>query len=85
MIFENWLERHFPDRKEKILNRIGAWQGGASDNCTPVERMRGSGEAAAQVRALHHATCRRLGLATRPPELSTAAYRRALPGQGELF
>jgi DNA repair photolyase len=84
-IFERWLDRHFPDRKEKILNRIRASQGGSLNNTTPGERMRGSGEAAGQLRALHHATCRRLGLATRPPELSTAAFRRVQPGQGELF
>jgi DNA repair photolyase len=84
-IFESWLERHFPDRKDKILNRICASHGGALNSSKPGERMRGSGEAAGQLRALHHATCRRLGLATRPPELSTTAFRRVLPGQGELF
>ena len=84
-IFENWLGRHFPDRKEKILNRIRASHGGALNESTPGQRMRGSGEAAGQLRALHHATCRRLGLATRPPELNVAAFRRVLPGQAELF
>lgn len=84
-IFGDWLERHFPDRKEKILNRVRSARGGALNDSTPGQRMRGDGEAAAQLRALHHATCRRLGLATRPPELSTAAFRRVLPGQGELF
>jgi DNA repair photolyase len=84
-IFEGWLDRHFPDRKDKILNRIRAAQGGALNNPTPVERMRGSGAAAGQLRALFHATCRRLDLATRPPELSTTAFRRLSPGQGELW
>ena len=81
-IFENWLDRHFPDRKEKILNRIRASQGGALNNSTPGERMRGSGAAAGQLRALHHATCRRLGLATRLPELSTTAYPARAAGAG---
>jgi DNA repair photolyase len=84
-IFEGWLERHFPDRKDKVLNRIRAAQGGGLNNSTPRERLRGTGAAAGQLRALHHATCRRLGLATRPPELSTAAFRRVQPGQAELF
>ena len=30
-------------------------------------------------------TMRRLGLAHRPPELSTASFRKLTPGQGELF
>lgn len=84
-IFKNWLERHFPDRKEKILNRIRAMRGGALNDTMPGRRMRGTGEAAEQLRALHHATCRRLGLATRPPELNVSSFRRVLPGQGELF
>jgi DNA repair photolyase len=84
-IFESWLDRHFPDRKEKILNRIRASHGGALNESTPGQRMRGSGEAAGQLRALHHATCRRLGLAARPPDLNTTAFRHVLPGQGELF
>jgi len=84
-VFEGWLDRHFPDRKDKILNRIRAAQGGALNSVVPGERMRGSGAAAGQLRALFHASCRRLGLATRPPELNTAAFRRLAPGQGELW
>ena len=84
-IFEGWLDRYFPDRKDKILNRIRATQGGGLNNSTPRERMRGSGAAADQLKALFMASCRRLGLATRPPELNTAAFRRVSPGQGELW
>jgi DNA repair photolyase len=84
-VFESWLDRHFPDRKEKILNRIRAARDGALNTSTPGVRMRGVGEAAGQLRALHHATCRRLGLATRPPQLNIGAFRRVLPGQAELF
>ncbi|WP_193210762.1 PA0069 family radical SAM protein [Luteolibacter marinus] len=84
-IFETWLDRHFPDRKEKVLGRIRASRGGKLNTSTPGTRMRGTGEAAAATRALFHATCRRLGLATRPPELNGDAFRRVMPGQGELF
>src|SRR5918997_2744179 len=27
-LFEDWLERHFPDRKEKVLNRVRSMRGG---------------------------------------------------------
>src|SRR5271154_6586514 len=27
-LFENWLEQHFPDRKDKVLDRIRATKGG---------------------------------------------------------
>jgi DNA repair photolyase len=84
-VFGDWLERRFPGRRDKILGRIRAWQGGALNNTTPGERMRGTGAPAAQLRALFHAVCRRHGLATSPPALSTAAFRRLLPGQAELW
>lgn len=84
-VFGDWLDRHRPMAKEKILGRIRASHGGKLNSPQPSERMRGSGEAAVQWRALFHACCRKHGLATRPPELSRAAFRRLTPGQGELF
>ncbi len=84
-VFGAWLDRHFPDRKEKVLNRIRAARHGKLNSSGGPDRMRGSGEPAGQLQALFHASCRRLGLATRPPPLSTDAFRRVLPGQGELF
>ncbi|NNC90659.1 MAG: PA0069 family radical SAM protein [Akkermansiaceae bacterium] len=84
-VFSDWLEREFPDRKEKVLSRIRAVQGGRLNNTTPLERLRGTGEQAAQLRQMFQATCRRTGLAPSPPELSAAHFRRRQPGQGELF
>ena len=84
-VFGDWLDRHRPMAKEKILGRIRASHGGKLNSQQPAERMRGSGEAAVQWRALFHACCRKHGLATRQPELSLAAFRRLTPGQGELF
>lgn len=84
-VFDGWLERHFPDRREKVMNRIRASHGGQLNSSEPGQRMRGSGEPAAQTRALFLASCRRLNLQTRPPELNTTAFRRLDPGQGELF
>jgi len=84
-VFENWLERHFPDRKRKVLDRIRETQGGALNNTTPRERMRGTGSYAEQVRQIFKATARRVGLASVPAALRTEHFRRVLPGQGELF
>ncbi|WP_265594715.1 PA0069 family radical SAM protein [Haloferula sp. BvORR071] len=85
-VFSSWLDKYFPERKEKVLGRIRDSHGGRLNNSTPGERMRGQGEPSGQLRALFHASCRRLGLATRAPELSVAAFRKVLPGgQGELF
>lgn len=84
-VFGDWLDRHRPLAKEKILNRIRAVHGGRLNSQEPAERIRGSGEAAGQWRALFHTCCRKHGLATRPPALNLTAFRRLTPGQAELF
>ncbi len=83
-VFEGWLERHFPDKREMVLGRIRSMQGGLN-NTAPLERLRGRGAAAQQLGALFRTSCRRLGIGTSPPELETRHFRRLAPGQGELF
>jgi len=84
-VFTAWLEQHFPGKKDTILNRIRECHGGKLNSSVAFERMRGQGVAADQARAIFKATSRRLGIANRPPELSTASFRKLMPGQGELF
>jgi DNA repair photolyase len=84
-VFEGWLTRHYPERKEKVLGRIRAARGGRLNDSRFGVRMRGEGAAVEALRGLFHATARKLGLNRRPPELSTAAFRRPGPVQGELF
>jgi DNA repair photolyase len=84
-IFGDWLERHFPDGKEKILARIREYHGGARNQNIPGVRMRGRGGFASQLNQLFMITARRLGLETGSPALRTGHVRHVLPGQGELF
>ena len=77
----DWLDRHFPDRKEKVLNRIRAMRGGRLNDPHLMSRMRGQGPMAEQVIELFRVARRRVGLAGRPPALSTEAFRR--PGAVE--
>jgi len=79
-LFVAWLERHFPERKEKVLGRLREMRGGKLNESRFHARMRGQGEYAAQLRALFHAAARKAGLDTRQPELSTAAFRRPRVG-----
>ena len=81
-LFVAWLERHFPERKEKVLGRVRAMRGGKLNESRFHARMRGEGPYAEQLRALFHATARKLGLATQLPALSTAAFRRPAPAPG---
>lgn len=74
-LFEDWLSRHFPDRKEKVLNRIRAMRGGKLNDPNFGTRMRGEGIFAEQVEALFSVATRKAGIAGRHSELSTAAFR----------
>jgi DNA repair photolyase len=82
-LFEDWLARHFPDRKEKVLNRLRDLRGGLLYDPRYGARMRGEGPFAEQVRQVFEVTCRRYGLNETDIELSTAAFRRP-PKGGQL-
>lgn len=86
-IFAEWLEHHFPDRKEKVLGRIRELRGGRLNDPRFGSRMKGEGPHAEQIRQLFEVTCRRLGLNDDEGGGSTAAFRRphGSGGQFELF
>jgi DNA repair photolyase len=50
-LFEDWLTHHFPDRKEKVLNRVRGMRGGKLYDSTWGVRGRGTGEMADQIGA----------------------------------
>ena len=83
-LFEQWLAAHFPDKKEKVLNRIRAMRDGKLNEAAFGKRMRGEGIFADQVESLFEVACRKHGLADSMPSLSTAAFRRASRLQPEL-
>ncbi len=78
-LFESWLEEHFPDRKNKVLNRVREMRGGQLYDPTFGSRMKGEGVFAEQIRTTFQTFRRRYGLDRPRPELSTAAFRR--PGE----
>jgi DNA repair photolyase len=82
-LFADWLERHFPDRREKVLNRLRDLRGGVLYDPRYGARMRGDGPFAEQVRRVFEVSCRRVGLNENPVLLSTAAFRRP-PRNGQL-
>jgi DNA repair photolyase len=83
-LFERWLEEHFPDRKEKVLNRIRDLRGGKLYDAQWGKRGRGEGIFAEQIKALFDVTVRKLGLNEDDRDLSTEHFRRRL-AQGSLF
>jgi len=83
-VFQDWLERNEPGKKAKVLDRIRSIRGGKLNDPRFVERMRGQGVFAEQIRQMFHVARRKAGLAEDGPELSTAAFRRPPGSQMEL-
>jgi len=83
-LFEQWLQTHFPDRKEKVLNRLKALRGGKLYDASWGTRFRGEGIFAAQIERLFAVARRQAGFAEQrdPPTLSITAFRR--PGGPQL-
>ncbi|HEX6178125.1 MAG TPA: PA0069 family radical SAM protein [Thermoanaerobaculia bacterium] len=75
-LVEKWLEEHFPDRKEKVLNRVRDLRGGKLYDARWGVRGRGEGIFAQQIASLFEASCRRLGFNEDESELSVEAFRR---------
>jgi DNA repair photolyase len=84
-LFEQWLDRHRPASRDKVLGRIRAMRDGRLNDARFGSRMRGDGVMAEQIHALFDVACRQAGLNERRLELSTAAFRRPPSEQRLLF
>jgi DNA repair photolyase len=82
-LFEDWLGRCFPDRKEKVLERIRQLRGGRLNDSRFGSRMRGEGPLAEVIKRWFETSCRKVGIVGRGMGLSTAAFRR--PGEQRLL
>jgi DNA repair photolyase len=81
-LFEQWLQTHFPDRKEKVLNRLRTMRGGKLYDSQFGKRMRGEGIFADQIDQIFDVARRRAGISNNGPELSVENFRR--PGGNQL-
>jgi DNA repair photolyase len=84
-LFEQWLEQHFPERKDKVLNRIRAIRGGKLNDANFESRMRGKGIFAEQMTELFQLACKKAGINKRWPELTTKHFRGPGISQLSLF
>jgi DNA repair photolyase len=83
-LFEHWLDEHFPEKKQKVLQRIRHIRGGTKLNDARWgTRTKGEGIFAEQIRSMFEVACRRAGIGP-SPELSTTSFRRPWE-QFELF
>jgi DNA repair photolyase len=84
-LFEKWLQTHFPDRKDKVLNRIKAMRGGKLYDSQWGTRMRGEVIFAEQIAQMFDVAKRKAGFKDRFTDLSTASFRRVGDAQLSLF
>ena len=84
-LFPAWLERHFPERRDKVLSRLRSLRGGKLNDSRFNARMSGEGVFADQIHRLFEIARRRAGLSDRVGELSSADFRRPTDGQLDLF
>ena len=75
-LFQDWLKRWYPDRFDKVMNRIQAVRDGKLNNAEFGERMSGSGIFAEQIAAQFQIACRKAGISGNRSGLSAEHFRR---------
>jgi DNA repair photolyase len=84
-LFEQWLDQHFPEKKEKVLGRIRETRGGKMNDARFGSRMKGEGPFALMIREMFVLARRKAGIGEHAPVLSTAAFRRPGGDQALMF
>ena len=84
-MFGEWLDQHFPDRKDKVLNQVRSMTGGELYESQFGRRMTGSGIHAEKITQMFDIAVRRAKLNGQQHKLSTANFRRPQGDQLDLF
>jgi len=84
-LFSQWLTDHYPDRKDKVLNRIQGVRGGKLNDPRFGSRMSGEGVYAEQIEALFQLARKKAGIPGGRAELSAASFRLPPGPQLTLF
>lgn len=84
-VFADWLERHVPTKKERVLRALREMHGGKLYDSRFGHRFRGSGPKAEQTFALFQLACKRAGIVRGSHKLNTGAFRPPSGGQMQLF
>ncbi|MDN5882924.1 MAG: PA0069 family radical SAM protein [Nitrosospira sp.] len=91
-LFRQWLETHFPDRAQRVMNRVKDMRGGKDYDATFGKRMHGEGIWADMIRQRFEKAAARLGIDVRsgrfkgldtsrfrPPSMTTMAAPGGIP------
>lgn len=83
-IFCNWLDTHYPARKNKVIHRIESLREGKLNSSVYHERMKGKGIFSEQIKDIFELSCRRQGISGNKNELDVKHFRR-INNQMQLF
>ncbi|HEY7217820.1 MAG TPA: PA0069 family radical SAM protein [Candidatus Binatia bacterium] len=81
-LFEQWLDQHYPEKKQKILNRVREIRSGKLNDPNFKTRMRGEGIYAEEMAKLFQLAQKISGITKRWPKLTVEHFRR--PGKDQL-
>ncbi len=84
-IFVDWLDSHFPARKDKVLSRIRQLRQGSLNQSDFASRGRGQGHLATELHDFFEINRRRVGLQKGAAKLSVASFRPPETEQRRLF
>lgn len=85
-LFDAWLQRHYPQRRDKVLSRLRELRGGKLYDAQWGTRMTGTGPIADAIASLFRVSARQAGLDQPHPTLSAAHFRVPIASrQPELF
>lgn len=84
-LFQEWLKANYPQKVEKVLNRIRAVRGGELNDPNFGSRMVGTGIFAEQIAQTFAIALKKAGMTKEWPELSTGSFRRPMGEQLSLL
>jgi DNA repair photolyase len=84
-LFVQWLEQHFPDRADKIKNRLLDMRGGNLNSSDFGKRMKGEGKFAKQIKDLFQIHVARHGFNKKFDSLTTKHFLKTHGEQTSLF
>jgi DNA repair photolyase len=84
-LFVKWLYDEYPQKADKIINRIKDIRGGKLNNSEFGKRFLGEGEFAETIRRLFSISCSKYGLNKRNYRLSVENFRKKTDEQLEMF
>ena len=81
-LFEEWLEKNYPNKKQKVLNRIRSTRGGRLNDPNFHQRQIGVGIFAEQIARTFEIACRQAGVNIQKKRLTTENFQR--PGDKQM-